>query len=43
LIVYTADGAKFLDNQYKEVKTVSGFDRYRPVYSINRTGWWRHV
>ncbi len=43
LIVYTADGAKFLDNQYKEVKNVAGFDRYAPVYSINRTGWWRHV
>jgi len=43
LIVYTDEGAKFLDNQYKEVKTVAGFDRYRPVYSINRTGWWRHT
>lgn len=43
LIVYTSDGAKFLDNQYKDVKEVDGFDRYRPVYSINRTGWWRHV
>ncbi len=43
LIVYTADGAKFLDNQYKTVKDAENFDRYRPVYSINRTGWWRHV
>lgn len=43
LIVYTAEGPKFLDNQYKEVKDVDGFDRYRPVYSINRTGWWRHT
>lgn len=43
LIVYTNEGAKFLDNQYKDVKQVAGFDRYRPVYSINRTGWWRHV
>lgn len=43
LIVYTADGAKFLDNQYKEVKDAENFDRYRPVYSINRTGWWRHA
>lgn len=43
LIVYTAEGAKFLDNQYKEVKDAENFDRYRPVYSINRTGWWRHV
>lgn len=43
LIVYTDDGAKFLDNQYKDVKDVDGFDRYKPVYSINRTGWWRHT
>lgn len=43
LVVYSDDGAKFLDNQYKEVKDVAGFDRYRPVYSINRTGWWRHT
>jgi predicted transglutaminase-like cysteine proteinase len=43
LIVYTSDGAKFLDNQYKTVKNVEGFTRYRPIYSINRTGWWRHV
>lgn len=43
LIVYTAQGAKFLDNQYKDVQTVEGFERYHPVYSINRTGWWRHT
>lgn len=43
LVVYTDDGAKFLDNQYKTVKSADGFDRYKPVYSINRTGWWRHL
>lgn len=43
LVVYTDDGAKFLDNQYKTVKNVDGFTRYRPIYSINKTGWWRHV
>jgi len=43
LIVYTDDGVKFLDNQYKTVKNVEGFTRYRPIYSINKTGWWRHV
>jgi len=43
LVVNTADGAKFLDNQYKVVKDVEGFTRYAPIYSINRTGWWRHV
>jgi len=43
LVVYTADGAKFLDNQFKTVKDVDGFTRYAPIYSINRTGWWRHT
>jgi len=43
LIVYTAEGVKFLDNQYKTVKSADGFTRYRPIYSINRTGWWRHI
>ena len=43
LIVYTDDGVKFLDNQYKSVKDADGFTRYRPIYSINRTGWWRHA
>jgi predicted transglutaminase-like cysteine proteinase len=43
LVVYTEDGAKFLDNQFKTVKDVAGFTRYAPIYSINRTGWWRHT
>lgn len=43
LVVYTDDGAKFLDNQFKTVKDVAGFSRYAPIYSINRTGWWRHT
>lgn len=43
LVVYTEEGAKFLDNQFKEVKNVEGFTRYQPVYSINRNGWWRHT
>lgn len=43
LVVYTEDGAKFLDNQFKTVKDVEGFTRYAPIYSINRTGWWRHT
>lgn len=42
LIVYTSDGVKVLDNQYKSVKDADGFTRYRPIYSINAGGWWRH-
>lgn len=43
LVVYGEDGIKLLDNQYKDVKDAEGFDRYRPIYSINRTAWWRHI
>jgi len=43
LIVYSNEGVKFLDNQYKTAKDAEGFTRYRPIYSINRTGWWRHA
>lgn len=42
LVVYTSEGVKFLDNQYKTVRDADGFTRYRPIYSINSTGWWRH-
>lgn len=42
LVVYTSSGVKFLDNQYKSVKDADGFTRYRPIYSINAGGWWRH-
>jgi predicted transglutaminase-like cysteine proteinase len=43
LIVYTEDGAVILDNQIKTlVKTTSG-NRYRPIFSINRTAWWLHT
>lgn len=42
LVIYTSNGIKFLDNQYKSVKDADGFTRYRPIYSINASGWWRH-
>jgi predicted transglutaminase-like cysteine proteinase len=43
LIVYTDNGAMLLDNQIKRASQVASVDRYKPIYSINATGWWRHV
>jgi predicted transglutaminase-like cysteine proteinase len=43
LIVYTEDGAVMLDNQIKSVERVSSVSRYKPIYSINRDAWWRHI
>ncbi len=43
LIVYTDNGPMLLDNQMKTTKQVASVDRYKPIYSINATGWWRHI
>jgi predicted transglutaminase-like cysteine proteinase len=43
LIVYTDNGPMLLDNQMKTTKLASSVDRYKPIYSINAVGWWRHV
>lgn len=43
LIVYTDNGPMLLDNQMKSTKQVVNVDRYKPIYSINSTGWWRHL
>lgn len=43
LIVYTDNGPMLLDNQMKATKQVASVDRYKPIYSINSTGWWRHL
>lgn len=43
LIVYTAKGPMLLDNQIKRTSEVASIDRYKPIYSINATGWWRHM
>lgn len=43
LIVYTDTGPMLLDNQMKSTKQVASVDRYKPIYSINATGWWRHL
>lgn len=43
LIVYTDNGPMLLDNQLKTTRQVASVDRYKPIYSINANGWWRHV
>ena len=43
LIVYTDNGPMLLDNQIKRTSQVASIDRYKPIYSINASGWWRHI
>ena len=43
LIVYTEDGPMVLDNQIKTMTEASDISHYKPIYSINRTGWWLHT
>ena len=43
LIVYTDQGPMLLDNQIKRTSQVASVDRYKPIYSINANGWWRHI
>lgn len=43
LIVYTDSGAMLLDNQMKTAQQTASVDRYKPIYSINSQGWWRHL
>lgn len=43
LIVYTDDGAIILDNQSQTVRSADALTgRYKPIFSINRAGWWLH-
>lgn len=43
LIVYTDSGALLLDNQIKEVRYTDQINRYRPIFTVNRTAWWLHT
>lgn len=43
LIVYTDNGPMLLDNQIKRAAEVASVNRYKPIYSINADGWWRHL
>ena len=42
LVVYTESGAFILDNQIKKLVAADSGNRYRPIFSINRTAWWLH-
>jgi predicted transglutaminase-like cysteine proteinase len=42
LIVYTDQGAYYLDNQTERIIGANVPGRYRPIFSINRTAWWLH-
>jgi len=42
LVVYTESGAYILDNQNPSLVSAEFGTRYRPIYSINRQGWWLH-
>lgn len=42
LIVYGNGGAYILDNQEDDVLSADHAGRYRPIFTINRTGWWLH-
>ncbi len=42
LIVYTNTQAYILDNQTENLVNAAYENRYRPIFSINRTAWWLH-
>lgn len=43
LVVYDGKKALILDNQNKEVMSSKEMmSRYKPIYSISQTAWWRH-
>ena len=43
LVVYTERGSYILDNQFETLVNAQYGERYRPIYSINREGWWLHT
>ncbi|HTS91021.1 MAG TPA: transglutaminase-like cysteine peptidase [Stellaceae bacterium] len=43
LAVYVDGEALVLDNQTDAILPASEIVRYRPYYSINEAGWWRHM
>lgn len=42
LAVYIDGRTLILDNQIRGVVEDRNIHHYRPIYSINETGWWRH-
>lgn len=43
LVVYTDTKALILDNQIKTMRSSDDIRHYRPIFSLNRTGWWLHT
>lgn len=43
LVVYTDQGAYILDNQQDNMVNAERYQRYRPIFSINRQAWWLHT
>ena len=43
LVVFADGGALVLDNQIARVVPATLIHHYRPYYSINEAGWWRHI
>jgi len=43
LVVYTDNGPVLLDNQIKSVTAADRVAHYKPIFSINRDGWWLHT
>ncbi len=43
LIVYTDQGTYLLDNQQEKLVSAESYNRYRPIFSINRQAWWLHT
>ncbi|QEX14769.1 hypothetical protein FRZ44_00440 [Hypericibacter terrae] len=42
LVVYVDGTPMVLDNQIQKVVPASSIKHYKPVYSVNDTGWWLH-
>ncbi len=42
LVVYDSDRTWVLDNQIRSVVGADTIHHYRPVYSVNESGWWMH-
>lgn len=42
LVVYNGADSLILDNQSEMVRASDSYDRYRPIFSINRNAWWLH-
>lgn len=43
LVVYSENGALILDNQIEDARPAGQIHHYKPIFSINRQGWWLHT